>query len=716
MALLKRLGPIVIPLLILVGAVAARLDEPRLVLTLRDAMFDTYQRLRPREYKPAPVRIIDIDDASLARFGQWPWPRTRLAEMVERLRDMGAAVIVFDILFSESDRTSPSQILPLWPEIEELKELLAGLPDHDLVFAEAVGTTNVVTAFALSRSESAGAAPEVKWGVARAGSDPAPFLPPFSGAVSSLPEIEAAARGNGAVNFKPDRDGVVRRIPLLLRLGETIYPTLVAEALRVAQGASTYIIKSSGASGTAAFGANTGLSQVKIGNIEIPTDANGGVWLHYTGPVPERRIPAWRLFDGTAPAAAIAGHIVLIGSSATALMDLRATPLAEVTPGVELHAQALEQILLQDWLVLPDWAYGAEVVFAVVLGLMVIFLVASVGGAWAGLFGVLAIAGAFGGSWYMFTEEQKLFDPLYPSLTVVVVYFAALVLRYLKTEAEKRFIRHAFSSYVSPNLVEHFIKNPGDLRLGGERRECSFVLTDLAGFTTLVEKSDPADLVALLNNYLNEMTRITFAHEGTLDRIVGDAVAVMFSAPAVQPDHAARAVACALDMDRFAQAFAVTKRAEGIPLGLTRIGVHSGSVIIGNVGGDTHSDYRALGDPINTSARLETVNKHLGTRICVSGATVAQCPDFIGRPVGDLMLVGKSEAIPAFEPLSAEAAALPAMTAYANAFALLDSDPPAARAAFTDLAEKYPDDPLAAFHHRRLESGETGSTVVMTEK
>jgi len=202
----------------------------------------------------------------------------------------------------------------------------------------------------------------------------------------------------------------------------------------------------------------------------------------------------------------------------------------------------------------------------------------------------------------------------------------------------------------------------------------------------------------------------------TLDRIVGDAVAVMFSAPAVQPDHAARAVACALDMDRFAQAFAVTKRAEGVPLGLTRIGVHSGSVIIGNVGGDTHSDYRALGDPINTSARLETVNKHLGTRICVSGATVAQCPDFIGRPVGDLMLVGKSEAIPAFEPLSAADAALPAMTAYANAFALLDSDPPAARAAFADLAGKYPDDPLAAFHHRRLESGETGSTVVMTEK
>ncbi len=716
MALLKRLVPIVIPLLILVGAVAARLDEPRFVLTFRDAVFDTYQRLRPREYKPVPVRIIDIDDESLARFGQWPWPRTRLAEMVERLRDLGAAVIVFDILFSEPDRTSPSQILPLWPEIEELKELLAGLPDHDLVLAEAVGTTNVVTAFALSMGGSTDARPEVKWGVARAGSDPAPFLPLFTGAINSLPEIEAAARGNGAVNFKPDHDGVVRRIPLLLRLGETIYPTLVAEALRVAQGASTYIIKSSGASGTAAFGAETGLSQVKIGKIEIPTDANGGVWLHYTGPVPERRVPAWRLFDGTAPADAIAGHIVLIGSSATALMDLRTTPLAEVTPGVELHAQALEQILLQDWLVRPDWAYGAEVVFAVVLGLMVIFMVATVGGMWAGLVGVLAIGGAFAGSWHMFAEEQELLDPLYPSLTVVVVYFAALVVRYVKTEAEKRFIRRAFSSYVSPNLVEHFIKNPGELRLGGERRECSFVLTDLAGFTTLVEKSDPASLVSLLNDYLNEMTRITFAHEGTLDRIVGDAVAVMFSAPAVQPDHAARAVACALDMDRFAQAFAVTKRAEGVPLGLTRIGVHSGSVIIGNVGGDTHSDYRALGDPINTSARLETVNKHLGTRICVSGATVAQCPDFIGRPVGDLMLVGKSEAIPAFEPLSAADAALPAMTAYANAFALLDSDPPAARAAFADLAEKYPDDPLAAFHHRRLESGETGSTVVMTEK
>jgi adenylate cyclase len=686
------------------------------VTDLRDAVFDSYQRWQPRPYAPAPVRILDIDEESLAKVGQWPWPRTRVAELVARLRDMGAAVIVFDILFAEPDRTSPSQIVPLWGGDAGLADIAERLPDHDSVLAEVIGTANVVTGFVLVQEQPEGPAPAVKAGLVTAGDDPRPYLVDFAGAVTSLPALEAAAAGNGALNFTPDQDGLVRRVPLLTRHGDTVYPTLGAEALRVAQGASTYVVKSSGASGVAGFGSHTGVSAIKIGAVAVPTDGNGRISVHYTRRVPERTVPAWQVLDGSAPADAVAGMIVLVGTSAAGLMDLRSTPLEAAAPGVMVHAQILEQMIHQAWLLRPDWAAGAELVFLIVLGLGVILVSSHLGAVWTAVVGGAGIALAGAASWYAYGEARLLFDPVFPGLMVGAVYLVSSLVLHVQAERERKFVEDAFSSYVSPNLVQYFIDNPDELRLGGERRECSFVLTDLAGFTSLVEKSDPASLVSVLNEYIDEMTRIAFEHEGTLDRIVGDAVAVIFSAPLVQPDHARRAVDCALAMDAFSEDFRAAKHVEGIPLGHTRIGVNTGTVIIGNVGGESHSDYRALGDAINTASRLESINKHLGTRVCVSGTTVALCPDFIGRPVATLVLKGKTEGIEAFEPLSRQEASSHRVSAYMVAFGKLDGADGKPLAAFSELAERYPDDPLVAFHLDRLRNGESGRVAVMTEK
>jgi adenylate cyclase len=309
-----------------------------------------------------------------------------------------------------------------------------------------------------------------------------------------------------------------------------------------------------------------------------------------------------------------------------------------------------------------------------------------------------------------------LLDPTFPSLTALAVYLVCSASRHFQTERDKRWIRQAFSSYISPNLVRHLIENPNELALGGERRECSFVLSDLESFTSLVERSEPSLVVGLLNEYLAGMVRIALAHEGTLDRIVGDSVAVMFSAPAVQLDHAARAVACAVEIDQFARSFRDAKLAEGITVGRTRVGVNTGMVTVGNVGGEALIDYRALGDAVNTTARLETVNGQLGTNVCISGVTVAACPDFVGRPVGSLVLKGKSEGIQAFEPLSREQAEAPAAKAYLEAFALLERGDESAETVFARLHEEAPDDPLVAFHLRRLQSGDTGATVVLHRK
>jgi adenylate cyclase len=241
-------------------------------------------------------------------------------------------------------------------------------------------------------------------------------------------------------------------------------------------------------------------------------------------------------------------------------------------------------------------------------------------------------------------------------------------------------------------------------------------MTDLQGFTALMEQHQPALLSDMLNEYLDNMIQIAFRHDGTLDRIVGDAVAVMFSAPLTQTDHAARALACAMEMDAFAQACSQRLQLRGIPFGRTRIGVNTGTVLVGNFGGKSMLDYRALGDAINTAARLESINAHIGTRVCVSESTAAQCPDFVGRPVGRLLLKGKTEAVQVYEPLTPDAAQSERVISYRSAYAMLEAKQPAAREAFARLLKNYPDDALIVYHANRLAAGETGTLVVMKNK
>ncbi len=283
-------------------------------------------------------------------------------------------------------------------------------------------------------------------------------------------------------------------------------------------------------------------------------------------------------------------------------------------------------------------------------------------------------------------------------------------------ESKHKWIKDAFSAYISPNIVDYLIKNPNDLKLGGERRECSFVFTDLVGFTTAIEQSDPATLVSYLNEYFEGMTEIVFKHEGTVSKIVGDAIAVMFSAPVVQNDHAERAVACALEMDKYAENFANKKEKLGLNIGRTRIGVNTGSVIIGNMGSKNQLDYRALGDAVNTAARLESVNKQLGTRVCVSEYTVTKCSNFIGRPIGSLILKGKTKSVATYEPLTIEQLNSEATQDYLKAFDLITNKESNALETFKNLIRKYPEDSLINYHFNRLQNNESGTTIVLPSK
>jgi adenylate cyclase len=277
--------------------------------------------------------------------------------------------------------------------------------------------------------------------------------------------------------------------------------------------------------------------------------------------------------------------------------------------------------------------------------------------------------------------------------------------------------KSALTRYFSPNLADQLASNPDFLQLGAARRPGTFIFTDLADFTTLVESSEPAEIVGVLNRYLDSLTQIVFAHEGTVVKLLGDSVYAMFGAPVAQPDHAARAIDCALAIDAFARAFEAEQHAAGIALGVTRIGVNTGSAIIGNFGGESFFDYTAHGDPINVAARLEGANKYLGTRICVSATTAAEIPHFHGRPIGELVLKGRREELMTYEPLTRDAFSEAQLEAYGAAFATLGSgDPALARQKFAAYVGRYGDDPLALFHLQRLLGGECTPRVELREK
>ncbi len=550
---MKRLRQSFIPLTILALLLALRVFDPGAMQEARWLVFDTYQRLKPREFNPnLPVKIVDIDDESLARLGQWPWPRPLIARLVERLTQAGAATIVFDIVFAEPDRSSPDQALRHWPatrEVLALRDSVAALPSHDKIFAKAIAQAPVVTGFVLTHKEGA-RLPATKATFAIAGDDPKPFILSFKGAVVTLPEIEAAALGNGAFNSTPEADLVVRRVPLVLRVGDKLYPSLVAEALRVAQGAKTFIIKSSGASGVTAFGEHTGIDAIGIGQLRVRTDGRGRVMLHYTKSMPERYIPAWQVLGSEFDPNLVAGKIIFVGTSAAGLFDLRATSLQKAVPGVEIHAQTIEQILTGEFLERPSFADAVELVYILVLGLVLIILLPMTGAMWGLVLGGLATAAAIGGSWYAFDVYGWLIDPGVPSAMVVFVFLSGTVISYLTSEAQRRQVRSAFGRYLSPVVVERLAQHPEQLKLGGDRRTMSVMFSDIRGFTTISERfsDDPEGLTRLINRALTPMTEAVLNQGGTIDKYIGDCLMAFWNAPLDDEHHASHACRASLAM------------------------------------------------------------------------------------------------------------------------------------------------------------------------
>lgn len=694
-----------------------QLEDPLPRTRIRDLAFDQLQKLHPAAYDDQiPLRVIAIDDPSLNAVGQWPWPRTVMAQIVDQLTAMGANVIVMDVFLAEADRTSPEQVKQFWPDNPQLDAMLARFPSHDQLLADSMARSRVVSGVVASNVYHADSSPRPKVLIESTGGDARDWMRSWASATGFLKPLTDQSIGAGVVTLVPDHDGILRSLPLLSMIDSTLHPSLGLEALRTYLGANSLQVKVMPSEAAGAF-SRPGISGVNVGNAAFfPTGEDTRVWLHTRPLASQRYISAIDVLTGRVEPKRVKDHIVIVGATSVGLGDTVRTPLGEAVPGVEGHLQLVEQLLTNEYLLRPHWENAFVVGTLIVFGLVLTIMLAKLRPAWSVLLLGLSLISLFASSDWLFVNQRLLLDPLYPAMGLTVVFLSMAVPRYVRTEREQRWIKTAFSRYVSPNRVRYLQEHPETLNLGGEYRECSFVMTDLAGFTSMMEKYEPAMLSALLNEYLNGMIEIAFAHEGTLDRIVGDAVAVMFSAPVQQPDHAVRAVACAKAMDTFAHQFSQRQQERGIPFGRTRIGVNTGDVMVGNFGGKVMLDYRALGDAINTAARLETINGHLGTRVSVSEATMLQCPDFCGRPAGRLVLKGKKQAVTVFEPLDPAEFASERVQQYCAAYALLDVAGDGARSAFAALQARFQDDPLVNYHMRRLANGETGSLVVMDRK
>ena len=648
-----------LPILLLLIAAFAKVAAPGVLDRLSHLAFDIYQREAPRDATDLPVRIIDIDDASLKQIGQWPWPRGVIAQMVDKLREAGAAVVVFDVLFSEPDRTSPKLLLPLLSSNglseDAAEQLLARVRDPDDALAEAIARVPTVLGFALT--EKGGTDNLLTKGgfsfVGGAGEDPLIRTDHFPEVVADLPVLQKAAAGEGGVNPHLDGDNVLRRVPLVFRLGkDRAVPSLAAEALRLAVDAHGYIAKAAGANGEASYGVNTGLNAVKIGPFVVPTDGAGMVWLHYSRSDASLYIPAVDILTGKFDQDKVKDNIVLVGASAKGLQDLHPTPLSPDTPGTEIHAQLIEQVLQGSYLTRPDWAPGAEAVFTLVIGLILVAAIPRTSALSSGAIGLVSIIAAVAASWYAFTGARMLFDPVYPMVVLGTVYFGTTLLSHRQTERRQREIRQAFSRYMSPHMVAELAKHPEKLKLGGEIKLITIMFCDIRGFTTLSEGLSAGELGQLINDFLTPMTEIITQHQGTIDKYIGDCIMAFWNAPLDDPDHAKNAVTAAHAMRQRLVELNEQWGKEGRRQIHIGIGINTGECCVGNFGSQQRFDYSLLGDPVNLSSRLEGLTKQYGVDLVIGEETAELLDDPTLIELDLVAVKGKSRAVRIYTILS----------------------------------------------------------------
>ncbi|SHK35455.1 adenylate cyclase [Bradyrhizobium lablabi] len=632
-------------LALLIGIAVLRVADFAPIEEIRVRTFDTFQRIDPRKkLATSPVAIIDIDEPSLAKLGQWPWSRTTIADLVADLTRLGAVVIAFDVIFAEPDRLNPDVAADTFRNLdEETRARLRALPSNDQVFADTMRHSRVVlgeSGLAEARSELDKTLPVT--GLAMLGDDPQRFMFRFPGLLRNTAVLEQAAAGRGLLTINPERDGIVRRVPMILLAQGVTMPSLSFEMLRVITGTDTIFIKSDQA----------GIKSIGVKGFQVPTDANGQLWVHFARRDASILIPAVDVLEGRVPPEKIKGKLVLIGTSAVGLNDIKTTPVSRAMPGVEIHAQVIESALTHAVLSEPSYGFAIEFLAAIVLGILVVIFAPQFGPATllaiGALFGTLLI----GTSWYFYVHYRLLIDFTYPLMSTTAIYLALIFFSFVREQKQRRQIRSAFSQYLSPAFVEQLAQSPEKLVLGGEEREMTIMFSDMRGFTSISEtyKNDPQGLTALMNRFLTPLTNAILERKGTIDKYMGDAIMAFWNAPLDDKQHHLNACEAALDMlervDELNEQRELEAKEAGLPFVPLNIGVglNTGACVVGNMGSDKKFNYSVFGDSVNLASRLEGQSKEYGFPIIVGSKTALAVKDkFAILELDFIMVKGKKE-------------------------------------------------------------------------
>lgn len=721
---LLQFTPLTITIVVILIALALFLIDFRFLRLVELKALDVRIASRGHLAPGGETVIAAIDEKSVAELGRWPWPRATLARLVDRLKAGGARAVGFDIVFSEPEEARERQTIDaLAAELKkqglagpELLNLLSSrrAADPDAVLAAAIGKAENVTLgyfFHFPRrrqeqdlahisektlAEQARRIEDSRYAMINAatGEPNDAYLPRAYAPEANLDILSKAAQNSGYFNMLPDSDGSNRWSPLVIAFGDNYYSSLAVSLVQA------YLDFPALALNLEPYGAKS----VSIGDIEIPTDESGQLLINYLGP--PRTFPHYSIADilkGAVPPDTFRDKIVLVGATAVGIYDLRVTPFSSTYPGVEIHATVVDNILRRNFLAHSATTRFMDIcsilIFGLILGLAIPRLRPI-----SGMIAAFAVVVAFVAvNFLVFFRFNLWLNLVYPFVTMALIYLGITIYHYFKEEREKKKIRGAFQYYLNASVINEMLKDPAKLKLGGDKKDLTVLFSDIRGFTTISEKLSPQELVSLLNEYLTAMTNQVFAHDGLLDKYMGDAIMAVFGAPLSQTDHARRACLTALAMMRELRVLQEKWQNEGRPAFDIGIGINSGDMVVGNMGSEMRFDYTVMGDMVNLGSRLEGTNKEYGTNIILSEFTYEKVKDdMCCRELDAVRVKGKVKPVKIYELLGEkkdEPAGRAWMELFARGLALYrEKQWDEAKAAFGAVLNLRPEDTVSIMY------------------
>lgn len=610
---------------------------------LRDFFFIT----RGEIPQTGNVVIVDIDEKSLKKLGQWPWERDVVAKILKNLNNAGVGMIGMDVIFPEKDKSSPAYVN------KKLNLHLKNPPDYDAVFAKTIANTPTILGYVFNMEDNSTGTipPQIPAVFIEKNLQSHSTILKAKGVLLNIPVIQNSGYSSGFFNNIPDDSGMIRSVPLVMQYEDQLYPSLSMEMIRVALSASQVTVN---------YG-ELGVENIVAGPITIPTDSHGRLFVNFRGKAKSfKYISAVDIIENKFDKASVEGKFVLIGTTSTGLLDLRATPFDAVYPGVEVHANVIDNILKGDFLVRPSWGVGADLFMIVAIFVVSFIIFNYISAFWIFFVFIAEFTGIYGFLHFMLFSEGLIFNILFPFASLFLAMMLATLMNFFLESRQKNIIKNKFASKVSKSVMESILQNQSSEDLQGSEREVTISFSDVRSFTNISEAiEDPKDLIELMNLYMDPMTEIIMEENGTVDKFIGDAIMSYWNAPQNVEEHADKAVIASIrqldalgelneklmNMPKFEKAATLFRNQNKLLIDIG-IGINTGEAIVGEMGSSHRSDYTVIGDSVNVASRVESLCKYYGSRLSISNFTKEQLKgEYIFRFLDYVAVKGKSKPI-----------------------------------------------------------------------